>query len=425
MGYSIKNAALVATVFMAASTNAHMIMKSPVPYGASTLNNSPLEASGDDFPCKQRPGVYDAEGASNILAIGEPQTLSFTGSAVHGGGSCQVSLTTDLQPTRDSKWMVIKSIEGGCPANVAGNLPEDPSGNGAGQFQYTIPDGISPGEYTIAWTWFNKLGNREMYMNCAGATVVGAKSKRYASRPKIEKRADFPNMFVANLAKINDCKTPEGFDYNFQNPGSDVASQGVGPYTMLKCAANGGGNAPQQPTGSAPQQATGSAPQQPTASVPAAGSPANPAIGKPVPNGQYTPGAGVPGVFASGAVSASGGVQVIPVTVSPASPAAPTGGAPVVSASQAASQAASMPASSPQVAQTQATAAPAPVSAGSSTAGGSLQSGACTSEGQWSCSGDGESFQRCASSNWSPSIPLAAGMKCVPGLADNLNMSAA
>ena len=133
------------TLFTAKSVNSHMIMKSPVPYGLSSLNNSPLAADGSDFPCKQRPGVYDLEGAENILTIGEPNTLSFKGSAVHGGGSCQVSLTTDLQPTNNSKWMVIKSIEGGCPASVPGNLPTDPNGDGASTFQYTIPEGIRPG----------------------------------------------------------------------------------------------------------------------------------------------------------------------------------------------------------------------------------------------------------------------------------------
>ena len=66
-----------------------------------------------------------------------------------------MSLTTDLQPTKNSKWMVIKSIIGGCPASAPGNLNEDAASTGASVFNYTIPAGINPGEYTIAWSWFN------------------------------------------------------------------------------------------------------------------------------------------------------------------------------------------------------------------------------------------------------------------------------
>lgn len=158
---SLTKTALAALLFT--SVNGHMIMKTPSPMG--NPNNSPLLADGSDFPCKfsASSGSADAfyTGETNTMAIGDPQTLSFTGSATHGGGSCQISLTTDLQPTKDSKFMVIKSIEGGCPASVAGNLPADPNGSGASTFQYTIPDGISPGQYTIAWSWLNKIGNRE------------------------------------------------------------------------------------------------------------------------------------------------------------------------------------------------------------------------------------------------------------------------
>ena len=104
--------------------SAHMIMKTPTPYGASSMTNGPLAADGSDYPCKQRPGVYDKGSASNTMAVGSPQTLSFTGSAVHGGGSCQLSLTKDLKPTKDTDFRVILSIEGGCPANTAvSNFP--------------------------------------------------------------------------------------------------------------------------------------------------------------------------------------------------------------------------------------------------------------------------------------------------------------
>ena len=208
--------ALVSLACLLMVTNAHMIMSNPVPYGKSTLTNSPLLADGSDFPCKQRSGVYDAEGAQNNIAIGQPQTLSFIGSAVHGGGSCQVSLTSDLQPSKNSQWMVIHSIEGNCPSNVTGNLDDNPAGTGAAVFQYTVPEGVAPGQYTIAWSWVNKIGNREFYMNCGPATITAAKKKRYAPATKVRRQSSFPAMFVANLQGVdNGCTTTEGVDIEY------------------------------------------------------------------------------------------------------------------------------------------------------------------------------------------------------------------
>ncbi|MCJ1348705.1 hypothetical protein MMC31_006938, partial [Peltigera leucophlebia] len=222
---------LLAWALAISTVNAHMTLSSPIPFGKSTLSSAPLAADGSDFPCKQRPGVYEVEGANNPpMAIGAPQTLSFIGGATHGGGSCQVSLTTDKKPTKDSKWQVIHSIEGNCPDGFDGNLSGDPNDKGSSKFQYTIPDGVAPGDYVLAWTWFNRIGNREMYMNCAPITVVAGSKKRdetsiesanVAQEPQVSKRAtSFPDMFVANIG--NGCTTAEGGNVVFPNPGSNV-----------------------------------------------------------------------------------------------------------------------------------------------------------------------------------------------------------
>src|ERR1700712_1122557 len=157
----------------------------------------------------------------NTMKVGETQTLSFTGSATHGGGSCQLSITLDKIPTKDSKFKVVYSIEGGCPqGQTAENSP--PS-----EFPFTIPKEVPNGEATFAWTWFNRIGNREMYltptlsllqkqnfylanlspryMNCAPVTIEGGAS----DHSEFDK---LPDMAIATL-KLNNCNTTEGSNY--------------------------------------------------------------------------------------------------------------------------------------------------------------------------------------------------------------------
>lgn len=74
----------------ASTANGHMIMATPPPYG--TPDNSPLNADGSNFPCK---AASNSDGPVTNMAIGASQKLSFLGESVHGGGSCQISLTKD------------------------------------------------------------------------------------------------------------------------------------------------------------------------------------------------------------------------------------------------------------------------------------------------------------------------------------------
>ncbi|KAL2010643.1 hypothetical protein VTN00DRAFT_6450 [Thermoascus crustaceus] len=375
-----KSILMAAAMLSASGVNAHMIMATPLPYGKSTLNNSPLSADGSDFPCKLREGVYD-EGVTNDLYIGVPHPLSFVGSATHGGGSCQISLTTDKKPTKDSKWKVIHSIEGGCPANVDGNLSGGPNTPDPTTFKFTVPDSIAPGEYTLAWTWFNRVGNREMYMNCAPVAVHPNPNKRAPEEPvtAVSKRSlpdNLPDMFVAN---INGCMTKEGVDIRFPNPGDSVDL--LGTITNLlglgQPACEGGPG----PGASAPSPADSATPS-PAASTPEASSAPAPESEAPT-----QPTSAAPGIFVPTA-------SPEPSPVAEASPAAPV-----------------VPSSSPE---------PSPSESGSSSGG---MSGACSEEGAWNCVG-GTSFQRCASGVWSEVMQLAAGTTCTAGQSDSLKIAA-
>lgn len=151
------------SALVASLSAAHVVLENPKPYKfVADGPTNPLSSTGSDFPCKIPPGQsYIVDGEPTPMTIGEDQLLSFSGQAVHGGGSCQLALSRGL-PTKDSPWMVIHSIEGGCPArNQKGNL------DGPNQDKYTfqIPEGIEPGtNYTLAWTWANRIsGGPEFY----------------------------------------------------------------------------------------------------------------------------------------------------------------------------------------------------------------------------------------------------------------------
>ena len=106
----------------------------------------PLDAS--NFPCT-RDGREPTEDGPT-LTPGETTEITLMGSAVHSGGSCQISITYDQPPTQQSIWKVMKSIEGGCPIQIQGNLPPNP-GYGLPPLTYQVTQGLPSGKATIAW----------------------------------------------------------------------------------------------------------------------------------------------------------------------------------------------------------------------------------------------------------------------------------
>ena len=218
--------ALAAAFSLLGAAHGHMVINTPYPYNlhksSPLLQVNPLGADFP-FPCQ---GVSTIEETTSIKA-GDSQLVKFTGGAQHGGGSCQFSLTYEYPPPKDkSKWKTIYTLIGGCPVSAAGNLPpatpdqdgranSAQCGNDSGtecirQFNIPIPNDIPNGNATFAWTWFNKIGNRELYMNCAPVTISGGSSSTAFFD-------SLPQMFVANIP--GECTTNNGV-LNIPNPGN-------------------------------------------------------------------------------------------------------------------------------------------------------------------------------------------------------------
>ncbi|KAL7936029.1 hypothetical protein V8C35DRAFT_247417 [Trichoderma chlorosporum] len=378
-----------AVLGLAAVVSGHMEMKSPPPFRSKYNPNSgqdidysmtsPLEASGSDFPCKGYQKLLGTPEGKSVAtwAPGGSYGFTITGSANHGGGSCQASLSYDKGQT----WKVIHSYIGGCPPQQDSN------------WNFTVPTDAPAGDAMFAWTWFNNIGNREMYMNCAAVTITAGK-KRAASTSF----SSLPDIFVANVG--NNICTYEGKDVMFPSPGPDVdnKSAGTAPPGQGTCS----GAPPAGPPAGDPVASSSQAPASPPqATQPAATSAPVPTI----PGGVFITS---PSAQPTTLVSVSSASQAPVATSSQGQPAASPPPAAATSA------AASAPAAPP---------APQPTSGGSSPSNSSTTVGsACSDEGQWNCASDGKSFQRCASGAWSASMPVAAGTSCQPGMSDSLTM---
>lgn len=396
-----KMSVLATALLGASAANAHLVMTNPAPF-TDDLTNSPLDASGSNFPCKAT--NYDAPSQENIYSVGESVQLKLKGSATHGGGSCQISLSTDEKPTKQSNWYVIKSFEGGCPVDTTGNLPENANNeiDNPG-LKFTIPE-IDAGKYTMAWTWFNRVGNREMYMNCAPITVKGGSSSK---RSEEEKRStNYPGMFVAN---VNGCTTPESVDIRFPKPGDDLVKLGQASQLMQEgesactgSASFSGGEGGSIGSGSSSGSGS-SASSEPSPVVSASLGLSLGLGGGSAPTG---------GAYAPQAASAS---EV-------SAPAPTQSAAPAAESSASSSGSTSYSGSSDSGSDSGSGSSSASSSSSSSGA-----SGSCTL-GQYNCL-DGSSYQQCVqkdaeTTEWGVSQQMAAGVSCTVGVSADLGVQA-
>ncbi|OBT56674.1 hypothetical protein VE04_03815 [Pseudogymnoascus sp. 24MN13] len=195
----MKFSTLFPLVVVATITSGHMELLNPPPL------RSKYNKFTSNIDYSYLPDLGTPQGASVATWVaGSSQKFTVVGSITHKGGSCQASLSTDGGIT----FTVIHSYIGNCP------LVSD--------FPFTVPSDTPTGPAVFSWTWFNTVGNREMYMNCASVTI----SAGSGSGPVDISFSSRPDAFVANVGK--GCSTLESIDLEFPDPGPDITINSLG-----------------------------------------------------------------------------------------------------------------------------------------------------------------------------------------------------
>ncbi|KAI5854461.1 hypothetical protein BZA05DRAFT_266392 [Tricharina praecox] len=369
---------IAAVAALIGSSAAHMIMADPPQWVVPGESLGPLDPSGSDFPCANGVAVTTA---SRTYTAGESAILQVQGSAVHGGGSGQMLITYDMPPTASSVWRVMVSFEGDHPVKADGNLPADPYLLHA-PISYTIPEGLPSGTAVVAWSWFNRVGNREMYMKCATVAIEG-KTASVSNLSDDPAMLALPTFFRANSG--NGCTVPEGIDaIAFKYPGTQVDRKGGYTAIAVDCDDS--------------QPGTGSGDETPapttTADVPDATSTDEPT---PTDEAPETSATAYPTDPAGGDEESGGDEEAEPVPTSTAAPTV-TNPSPTTTGSP----------TFPQPTATGSPTSPQP------TATGSPDSGTCV-EGAVYCHDD-RTWSMCGSGRIQLIGQVPAGMKCVDGI---------
>ena len=110
---------------------------------------SPLNVGPDffTFPCKGFPEGPSMATFSNRISV------TLEGTAVHGGGHCQFGVSYD-----NSNFLVLRTVLNSCLLDSM-------------TYDFDLPEGAPGGKMTVFWSWVNRVGNREYYMECTDVTI--------------------------------------------------------------------------------------------------------------------------------------------------------------------------------------------------------------------------------------------------------------
>ncbi|KXN67497.1 putative endoglucanase precursor, partial [Conidiobolus coronatus NRRL 28638] len=157
----------------------HMNMVTPPPRRGENNMNYP---HGIDYDLASPLGYdkgYPCGGAPRgppvaTYRAGSSISIDVDGSATHDGGHCQFAISYDDCET----FVVLKTIMSNCLTETGLH------------FEIPLPPNAPSSDHAVlSWSWINKTGNREYYMNCADIRVRGVEGGYIEG----------PELLVANL----------------------------------------------------------------------------------------------------------------------------------------------------------------------------------------------------------------------------------
>ncbi|KAJ9069638.1 hypothetical protein DSO57_1016449 [Entomophthora muscae] len=193
---------------------AHMEMTNPAPRrskhhkGYKDIDYDMVSPLGGrfKFPCRG----FAAGPVKDKYTAGQEVDVKIGGIVHHSGGHCQFALSFN-----GKDFVTIHTVFGKCPQ------PQR-------SFSVKIPKNFPSGKAVFAWVWNNRVGNRELYMNCADIEISGGSGTSYTG----------PELLIANFnvpgKKVH--RFPEGFADDFgkelfaAQPNITIASSGTSNY---------------------------------------------------------------------------------------------------------------------------------------------------------------------------------------------------
>jgi hypothetical protein len=211
-----------------------------------------FDGSTFPFPCKGFP-----KGPSTKTINGNKVSVTLEGSATHGGGHCQFGVTYD-----DSKFVVLRTVTDNC---LTGGMTYD----------FDLPSNIPSGDITVFWTWINRIGNREYYMECADVTINNSNGGN--SPVEISGK----ELLVVNI--LGNPVIPEGLPPG--NDGTDLlnARKDISVISGSGSGSGNGGGSSQPPSQPPPSQPPPSQPL-PSQPLPSQPLPSQPLPSQPLPS---------------------------------------------------------------------------------------------------------------------------------------------